>query len=284
MSMLSKDQLVDKYYFSAKNTKSFDAEQATLCIEISNDSFMCLLLTHQKEIQLIKQIQVKNGHNKLNIEDILSADAIFKERFKKVIISCFDIPYTIVPTAFFDENKKEEFLQFTNLNTNQTIFLHDELMAIESKMIYSIDASQRNTLNQFFPNNHLFCGPGLLIRSFNPIKKNKQTAFLYFRKNAIELLLHHKKIIFCNTFSIVTAEDVLYFLLSAVELNQFNQAEMDLIISGEIEKDSIWIKMIKKYFPTIIYSTIKDFQSDLLPFESAKQHQFYQLFNLIHCE
>ena len=59
---------------------------------------------------------------------------------------------------------------------------------------------------------------------------------------------------------------------------------MEVFISGEIEKDSIWMKMIKKYFQTISYVTINDFQSDLLPFETDKQHQFSQLFNLSHCE
>ena len=284
MTMLSKDQLVDKFSFSAKNSSGFDAEQATLCLEISNDSLMCLIITTENEIQMIKHLQVNNGYTKLNLSEALASEELFKSRFKKVLISCFDLPYTIVPTAFFDETKKAEFLQFTTLIGKQDVFLHDEIHSIESKLIYSIDESIKNILDKFFPNHHLICGTTQLIQSFLPSKKNKQSALIHFRKNAFDLLLHQKKIIFCNSFSIITAEDVLYFLLSSIELNQFNPSEMEVFISGEIEKDSIWMKMIKKYFQTISYVTINDFQSDLLPFETDKQHQFSQLFNLSHCE
>jgi len=283
--MLSKDQFIEKFNFVAtKKSADFDAEQAILCIEIYNEGLLFLIYTNDKQIQYLKHVQVKIGHQKLNLSEAITNEVVLKLRFKKVFISYFDLSYTIVPTAFFDESKKEEFLKFSTIVGKNDLFLHDELPSLESKLIYSIDEEIKTKLTQFFPNHRLMCGISRIIYSFVSPKKNKPSALLHFRKNAFELLLHHKKIIFCSTFTIVTAEDVLYFLLSTVELNQFNPSEMDLIISGDIEKDSIWMKMINKYFPSIIYSAPKDFQPDQLPFELNKQHQFYQLLNLIHCE
>jgi hypothetical protein len=284
MTMLNKDQLVDKFSFQTKTLKGFDSEQSTLCLELNHDSLFVLIVNNFNELILVRHIQVKNGHAKLNLSEAIASEELLKQRFKKVNISCFDVPYTVVPTAFFDESQKEELLSFSAVTGKQDVFLHEELQSEESKLIFSLDVSIKTRLDQMFPNNHLYCGITQLIQSFTPSKKSKESGLIHFRKNAIEVLLHNKKIVFCNTFSIITAEDVLYFLLSAVELNQFTPSEMELFISGEVEKDSIWMKMINKYFNNITYLKIKNYQPDTLPFEDSKQHQFYQLFNLINCE
>jgi hypothetical protein len=281
--MLAKDILLEKFLFRSKSFKDDDFGRSFLCIQVSKDSLIYLIADEDKNIQYVKHVQLNNGIHKFNFADFLNQEELLKKSFKKVQIIAFDLSYTIVPSAFYNENQKEEILKFTAITGKNDIFLHDELRASESKLIYSIDDSLKEMIDKKFPNHSLICGISQLINLFIPSKEKEKTGLLHFRKNAVDILLYNKKIVFCNSFSILSIEDVMYFLLAAIELNMMNNSEIELQISGEIEKDSIWIKMIKKYFSVINYKLITELPSASLPFEQNIQHQYYQLYQILRC-
>ena len=281
--MLVKDILVEKFLFQSKSFQTDDFSQSILCIQICKDSLMYLIADEDKNIQFVRHVEQNNGITKLNLSEFLTQEELLNKSFKKVQINSFDLPYTIVPNAFYNESQKEEILKFTSIIGKHDIFLHDELPQDESKLIYSIEKSVKDLIDKKFPNHHLSCGVSQLINLFIPGKEKDQTGLLNFRKNSIDILLFNKKLIFCNSFSILSIEDVLYFLLAATELNKMNNSEIELQISGEIEKDSIWIKMIKRYFPIVNYKLISELPSASLPFEQSVQHKYYQLYKVLHC-
>lgn len=281
--MIAKDILVEKFLFQSKSFKDDDFSRSFLCIQFGKDSLIYLIADEDKNIQFVKHVQLNNGIHKINFVDFLKDEEILNKSFKKVHIIAFDLSYTIVPNAFFNENQKEEILKFTSITSKLDVFLHDELRNSESKLIYSIDYSVKETIDKKFSNHNLVCGVSQLINLFIPAKEKEQTGLLHFRKNAVDILLYNKKLVFFNSFSILSIEDVMYFLLAAVELNMMNNSEIELQISGEIEKDSIWIKMIKKYFSIVNYKLITELPSASLPFEQNIQHQYYQLYQLLHC-
>lgn len=284
MQMLSKNTVTNKFSFEVKGFKPADLELATLCIELGKDFFNYAVFSKNQEILLLKSLQSQQyGVSGILPSLFIENEKILNHSFNKVFISLADVPYTIVPNAFYNETDKETYLNFAVGAQNNQITLSDDITKIESKIIYSIDRKVKEQLDQYFPNHHLMSAIACELAVVSPSKYRKASAQLNFRRDSVDLILSKDKVVFCNSFSVLSPEDLIYFVLSALELNEFAPQDTLFTIYGETETNSLWIKLLKKYIKHIDFASIDKQFKKPLEINGTSSHYYFHLLNLIHC-
>jgi hypothetical protein len=284
MQMLSKNTVTNKFTFEAKGFKPAELESAILCIEIGKDFFNYALFSKNKDVLALKSMQSQQyGVTGVLPSLFIESDKLLQHSFSKVYISVADVPYTIVPNAFYAEEDKASYLHFaTGAQNNQTI-LSDDISHSESKLIYSIDKNIKEQLDKYYPNHHLISTISNQLNNIPVAKKNKAAAYLNFRRDSVDLILVKDKVVFCNSFSVISPEDLIYFVLSSLELNNFEVQDTQFVIYGETETNSLWIKLMKKYIKHIDFAGIEKQFKKPLEINNMPSHYYYHLINLIHC-
>jgi len=105
---------------------------------------------------------------------------------------------------------------------------------------------------------------------------------IFYQNKIVIALLKKGMLQIVQTFKYTTATDVVFHMLNICE--QFKAKEINIKISGMIEKDSALFKEIYKYFLHIDFDNLP---SDLSSDERIKElpnHFFSHLFSIALCE
>jgi hypothetical protein len=96
--------------------------------------------------------------------------------------------------------------------------------------------------------------------------------------------LNERKLQLLNSYNCKTDEDVLYFLVFAIEQMGLNPETVELHLSGMIERDSNLHILINKYVRNVRLMNRNDDFKYCYAFERIEGHQFFNLLNLNLCE
>lgn len=90
------------------------------------------------------------------------------------------------------------------------------------------------------------------------------------------LLLH-------NAFEFDAAEDVLYFVLAALEQLEIPQADVEVLVSGQVQKDSGLMELMRRYLPNTQFSDNQVEFAFAYSFKELPRHRSPLLLNLPLC-
>jgi hypothetical protein len=143
-------------------------------------------------------------------------------------------------------------------------------------------------LKKKYSNARFFHGNIPLLTAFvNKFRNadNQGSILANFRNGAMDILaINDRKLQLLNSYTCKTDEDVLYFLVFAIEQIGLNPETVDLYLSGIIEQDSNLHFLIKKYVRNVRFMNRNDDFRYCYAFERVENHQFYNLLNLNLCE
>ncbi len=284
MQRTEKNAITVKFSWEAKGLKPADLEKGTLCIELGNDFLNYVVFSPAKEPLALKSLQSKQFGQLKSIEGFVNQDELLSHTYQKVLISLQNVSYTLVPKAFYNEEEKETFVKFNIGSKKDSLFFTDDVKRLDAKLIYSIDESLKKNIDKYFPNHHTKAAVSQMIDSAKAEKAKISTAHLHFRKDGVDLILCKDKPVFCNSFSVISPEDLLYFVLASFEQNSFDQNEVQLIITGEAETNSLSVKLLKKYIKNISFANINKQFKKPLEITNTPDHVYFHLLNQIHCE
>ncbi|MCD6065571.1 MAG: hypothetical protein K0S33_397 [Bacteroidetes bacterium] len=285
MQKTVRNNISEKFSWQAKKLVPADLDKACLCMEIGADSLGYAVFSPGREPLVLKSLQNKQFTVQANfIEGYFDREDILQHSFAKVLISIRDVPYTLVPRAFYKEEDKELFLKFNCGPAKNTVILTDEVQRMDAKLLYAMDADLKKNIDKLFPSHHTKSAVSLLIDHSMPEKTAKDTAFLHFRKDAVDLVVYRNSPLFCNSFSVLSPEDLLYFVLASFEQFAFDPATVKLVITGETETNSFAVKLLTKYIKSVSFALIDRQFKKPLDIPGMPSHYYYHLLNRIQCE
>jgi hypothetical protein len=220
-------------------------------------------------------------------EQLISAIKHFRfsaKTYQTVYVNFFTDLFTLCPSAFYDPQHVRQLLEFNAGKTGDTIILNDDISP-EIKLIYAIDEHLKSTLDLLFPHHHIKHTVSVLSQlMLHAEELSKEQVLLNVHKHHIELVIkENAKLLLANQFSIKTQEDILYYVLFAMEQYQLNPASVGLCITGNTDTHSELISTLKKYVKhtrlAIGHRSI-NWQS----VEGMSQHFNYSLINRPFCE
>jgi hypothetical protein len=235
-------------------------------------------------------------YSDLNLNE--DAEQIFKQlfaeknwlerQFKKVFFLMDHALSTLMPPPLFIENDMQQYLAFNHPIEASRPTHFNNLKNAHVVDVFSIPATIDKLVKKKWPNAQLLHSSSVIIESLSINYKNKigvNTLFLNLRDEGFDLVyFKNKKLHFYNFFRFHTKEDFIYFLLSAMEELELNPEEVELILSGNIDKSSILYEMIYRYIRSSKFIERNDSFGYTYLLDGLMGHKHYTLFNAQQCE
>ena len=189
------------------------------------------------------------------IKSIFNEDPILHYEYNEVFVIHQNSLHTLIPNDYFDENSLNSYLDF-NIKTLQTDYItFDNITEIEAKNVYVPYVNINNYLFQNFGEFEYKHHTTILLEKL--IQKNnfeEKVMFVNVTKNTIDIIvLEHKKLILCNSFSYKSKEDFIYYILFIAEQLQLNNEEFKLYFTGEISLESDLYQIAYTYIKNVYF-------------------------------
>lgn len=216
-------------------------------------------------------------------EDILSP---FKAlgafaNFKSVTCAVAHPKFSLIPSALFDEAHKNSLLGFNHPVESDEKIHSDTLPNLDAKNLFAINREFETLIRNQFPNAHVLHNStafieGLLIQNKN---KTGKKVFADFHSSYFEVvILENGGLLFSNAFKYKTPEDIAYYILFVYEQLHLNPEEIELVLSGEIEKAAKEHALLYNYIRYVKFTSLPETFKYSYKFENVQEHKFWSLF------
>lgn len=263
--------------------ESFDPKKSNtyhLSILANENSFsFCILDTHTNKYLTLQ------SHSKFSPAEI-KGELSGCNSFKSVTCAIAHNKFTLVPSGLFDEENKRSLLEFNHPIESEEKIHSDLMQNLDAKNIFTTSGSFESEIRKQFINVHFIHNStsfieGLLIQNKNT--KGKRF-FADFHSSYFEIaILEDGKLLFNNSFKYKAPEDIAYYILFVYEQLHLNPEEVELIVSGEIEKTAKEHSLLYNYIRHVKFAALPDGFNFSYKFNEVQPHKFWSLFTQYLC-
>jgi hypothetical protein len=158
----------------------------------------------------------------------------------------------------------------------------DDLKILESKNVFALPISLKSKLDYIHSNvkyNHFSSGliESLLTQTKN---QNKKQLFVHVQGSHFEtIVIDEKNLIFYNSFNHHTAEDFMYYLLFVCEQLELNPETIEMVLLGELDRNSNLFSLIAKYIRNVKFGERKEVANYGYKLQNIPKHFYFSIFN-----
>jgi len=263
-----------------------------LSLELAQEGLLFTLL----DIKRNKYIFLKTHHfqHVYNVEmacnelaNIVNEEKLLQQVFRTVSLSIVTPKFTLVPSALFDQNKRENYLNFNSQwNESEEEISSNYLKNLQIYNVFALPNVVKNTTLKLFPNAKIYHQGVPLLESVVARYKNQENekVIVHVQASHLEIIvLEGKKLIFFNTFNYKTSEDFIYYILFTCEQLKLNPEELHLTLIGEIKQDASLYVILNKYIRNIHFGLRPDNFEYSEAFEEIPKHFYFNLFSQYLC-
>ena len=206
--------------------------------------------------------------------------------FNSVTCALATHKFTLVPTALFEEENKNLLFHFCYDVAGTEEVCMNNMKNLNAKNIFSIPKKAGDFIKKTFSNARIIHSSGSFIEGLLLLNKNNSEKKVYadFHSNYFELvLLEGRNLLLSNTFKYKTAEDIAYYILFVYEQLGLNPEEIELTLSGLIEKVSAEHSLLFNYIRHVKFASLPDTFKYTYKIESIQPHTYFSLFNQYLC-
>jgi len=250
------------------------SEQYNISIQIGLKFFSYYIINNNThEIEYFKKLQIHN-----NLASIINTDEILKLNFHKSKIIFTNFPCTLIPKELFLEEHSKELLELTS--DTYEVMQSDFIEEIAAYLLYTIPKEISSTIFTFFPKAQQKAQQAILIEQFSNSNSNDNNAYLHISENILNItIFKNDKLIFNNSFSVETKEDLLYFTLFTFEQLKINPDKINVRLYGDILYGDQNYKLLYEYIREIKFGEKPKNLNLAGKLKDLKGHQLYGLFN-----
>ncbi len=283
-------QTVFKYDEALQKADSINYK---LSIQLSLDGFSFCIFSEAQNKFL--SIESQSLHNVKNVDDFcnLFEDFVLNHPwlnlpYKQVNIIFESEKSTLIPTPLYDESEKENYTKLNFTFSDDQIINTDKLINIDAYQLYTIPKQIIEQLDKLFSTYHLASHASVLIESLLVQNKNQpahKKCYVNVRSSQLDIIIAEgRNLIYYNAFNYKTQEDFIYYLIFVLEQLKLNPEEIELVLSGFIDKNSKLFALVYKYVRNISFPHLSDSFSFSYIFNDIPAHQYANLINLYLCE
>jgi hypothetical protein len=230
----------------------------------------------------------KVGEYCLATEKLAESNEYLTLKYSNVSILYESSKTTLVPFPLFSEKDIEHFSAFNFKKNSEEIVMFDKLTNAEAYNVFSIPKEIKQTLINLFPGCKIHSHSSVLIETILTYCKNlpvKKREFVNVRKTSIDIIITEgNKLLYQNSFSYMNKEDFIYYILLVPEQLKINPEEIDLSLTGAIEKDSELFEIVYKYIRNVKFEKLSDAFSYSYVIKEIPEHYYLNLININRCE
>jgi hypothetical protein len=196
---------------------------------------------------------------------------------------------TLVPEALFAEEDKKDIFDFNVANGRapEEEIRYDRIRSVNAYNLFRLPADVQALLTRHFQDATIFHHSTALITALMQQYRNTDTGKSLFVNTAMHhidiMRIKDKKLDYFNSFRYNTTEDFMYYLVFVVEQLGLNPESVDMLLMGEVEKQSPLVDMIRKYIRNVHYTGRNTDFSYSFVFDQLPGHYYYNLLNASLC-
>jgi Protein of unknown function (DUF3822) len=274
--------------------ETFDVELASdyhLSIEIALSGFSYTLLDTKRNKYIgLESFQFQKSFSEearvAELSLLLKQISSFKFKFKSVSVSLFSLKFTLIPAALFDSNLTSKYLEFNTALQESDVVLADSIKNFETHCVYAVHKNLVELIQTHFPAAKFLHTLSSLLDVLSSSYKNVsgKNIVIHLQQGHFELIvLEDKKLLFANLFSYQSSEDFLYYTLFVCEQLKLNPENMDLLLLGEVEKNSAIYSILNKYVRNIRFGSRPDQFDYSYLFDQQPSHFYFNLYSQALC-
>jgi hypothetical protein len=255
----------------------------------SNTYHLSILVTGKSQSYVILDTN-SNKYLALNLETGTSPKFETLEKlgsnFKSVTCAVAHPKFSLVPSALFDQENKNSLLGFNHPIETAEKTHSDALKNLDARNIFTIEREIESSIRKQFPNAHFMHNATCFIEGLLLENKNKtgKKVFANFNASYFEIvILEGAELKFSNAFTFKTAEDIAYYILFVYEQLHLNPEEIELVLSGEIEKTTQEHSLLYNYIRHVKFASLPDSFKYSYKFDEIQPHKFWSLFSQYLC-
>lgn len=245
-----------------KTNKKDHNQKTKLSIQVSlNGLSFCALDPSGKRITFFKNIRFSKKMNPIEvlqqIEKLYEQEPFLQLRDPEVKLLYSNELYSLVPKSLFHEEAASDYLKF-NTKILETDFVAQD--KLEEFDIVNVFVPYTNINNYFFDKYGEFeyrHTISILTEEFLKADKEKEEGTrLYLNKHfsGYDLVIIRKgQLLLANSFQCNTPEDFIYYLLFTAEQLDLDPQSFELILLGDIDKESDYFRIAYTYVKEISF-------------------------------
>lgn len=199
----------------------------------------------------------------------------------QVIVGIHSKKHSLIPDPLFSREHVEETLQLTCETHPNDRYYADAIRAANAHMIYAAPEWFLTETGSRFSSATLFHASSPLIESQLRLNKHETESVVtvLIRRTSFDMLVTQgSELKFFNIFPYSTSEDMMYYLLFAMEQLQLNPDSATVRCYGDMEKTSAHWMLARKYIRNIVTGEAFEGFSYSYGFDKVSPHNYYGLF------
>jgi hypothetical protein len=278
--------VVDKQYVPGSEAGEF------LSIELSPDGFsFCALDSHHATYRMLMAgtwtASMPYGKQISEFTSLLVREFPFLTgKWEQIRIACFSPGLTLIPESLYKEEYMAELAGFCQARDDAPVFM-DYLQTLKGYGLYVLPEQLDEKLQALFPGHKRMHSGSILIESIltKMTQGNLQVdVFLHFRATYLELLLFDKRqVIYYQTFSFQTTEDLMYYLFYVMQQFKLDQLTAKVVCAGNADADSLLFRYLSSFFRHISFAGVCEEYKYSEDFGDIPLHPFYNLLHINSC-
>ncbi|MDA1019527.1 MAG: DUF3822 family protein [Bacteroidetes bacterium] len=193
---------------------------------------------------LVTELDSFLNKSKIDFSNVINVKLIISNK-----LSC------LVPKELFDEELSLDYLKFSSKLIKNDFASNDFIEELDIHNVYLPFVNVNNYLIERFGSFEYYHYSTMLLKKTlkKTISNSKTMLFANIDQESFQLIIFkNKKLLYYNNFEYQTKEDILYFLLFAIEQNKEIKSETKLNLTGFFsEKDKIF-SYLSKFIKNII--------------------------------
>ncbi len=195
---------------------------------------------------------------------------------------------TIVPSELFNISSAKDIFSFNHNRNPESELFYNLIVNNDSFLISEANSKIITLLKEKFNNVKIYHQATSFIESNLSLFKNKLSVpkvFINKSKDYVDIIvLKDNKLLLHNTFNYKSLEDFVFNVMYIYEQLKLNSTEVELLISGNIDKKAEEIKLLKKYIKTVSILFPSKIHTYSYTFKQIPIQTYTNLFNLQACE
>lgn len=216
-------------------------------------------------------------------QEFITKNEVLNFSFSSRIILMANRECVFIPEEVFREEDKEEYIQSSFGDNYSGKCFSFKLSELKNYIVFKVPEWLLNLYNDQLSGASIEHSTAYLVDSIYRLSKREEKTVIHahFKRSFFELIIFKKgKMLFYNSFSYQTSEDIAYFIMYA--LKQWNIEIDEISVSGVLQPESDELYLLKKYLGDIYVFP----EEELLPYPPALDFpsNFINLLNPSLCE
>ncbi len=263
-----------------------------LSIELSPGGFSyCVLDTERFRYTLLESFRLEHTGSYDVAADFL--EYIAKEKkfltayYQRISFSLVSQKVTFVPAELFSYLEKNSFSNFNLYPDKDFKIKIDKLNNLSAYALYPFPKVLLQKINYLFPGCRIRHNSTSLIENILYMVRYGRFSpelVLNVQKDHFEILIFdNSNLIFYNSFSYQSWEDLFYYLFFALEQLDLQAEKLDAMLYGEVSIESELYKKIRLYVKSVSFGPRSELFKYSDCFDDIPHHYYFSLLNLNSC-